>query len=511
MRFRADARHEAYDAIVVGGGIGGLTAAALLAKAGLGVLVVERHDRPGGYAHAFRRGALRFDSAVHLVGGCGADGSGGRGLVDRLLRGLGVREACDFVRVDPFYTTTFPGLSLRVPTGIEEFIEAHASRFPSEEKGLRSLVQTCLDVRREAEHATDVHLATDLARLRSRHQTLVRFHRATLADVLRAQIHDVRLAAALATLWPYVGLPPSRASFVYWATMLASYLMEDAWYCRGTFQQLARALVDGFEGMGGEVLLRSIVRRIRVQDGCVRGVVLENGQEIEAPIVVSNADARQTFEELVGQSLLEPRFMLRLARMRPSVSAFVVYAAGRYDADAAGLAHENFLWSGFDHDAHVAAAASGRPDWLTVTVPTLLDPGLAPRGTHQFVLTTLLPYDAVPSWRHGKEQLTDQLLARAEAALPGLRASLSFVEAGSPRTLERYTRNDSGAIYGWEHSAEQVGLGRLPLRSPVSGLFLAGHWTRPGGGIYGVVTSGIEAASAITGLGTNRLLASARP
>ncbi|HVP31519.1 MAG TPA: NAD(P)/FAD-dependent oxidoreductase [Myxococcota bacterium] len=492
MRFHTEARRDAYDAIVVGGGMGGLTAAALLAKSGRSVLVVERHDRPGGYAHAFRRGPVRFDSAVHLVGGCGPGG-----LVDRVLRGLGVRGACDFARVDPFYTSSFPGLALRVPGGVEEFVEAHAEGFPTEEKRIRELLQICLDVWQDAEHAPDVDLGTDLPSFRRRHPSLVRFHRATLDAVLRTQVRDPRLAAAFATLWPYVGLPPSRLSFVYWSTMLASYLVEGAWYCRGTFQTLARALVQALEGSGGELLLRSTVRRIRVRDGRARGVVLENGQRIDAPVVVSNADARQTFDELVGRDALPPRFAARLAHMRPSVSAFVVYASGRFDPRAAGLEHENFVWSGFDHDAHAAAAAAGRIEWLTITVPTLADPALAPAGQHAFVLTTLLPYDAVASWRDEKERLTEALLARAERAAPGLRAGISFAEAATPRTLERYTRNGDGAIYGWEHSPEQVGLGRLALRSPVEGLVLAGHWTRPGGGIYGVVMSGVEAARAI--------------
>src|SRR5262249_59475028 len=103
MSVHRESRHESYDAVVVGGGMGGLTAAALLAKEGLRVLVVERHDRPGGYAHAFRRKGYTFDSAVHLVGGCESAPGGGPGLLDGLLRRLGVRERCTFLRADPFY------------------------------------------------------------------------------------------------------------------------------------------------------------------------------------------------------------------------------------------------------------------------------------------------------------------------------------------------------------------------------------------------------------------------
>ena len=94
------------------------------------------------------------------------------------------------------------------------------------------------------------------------------------------------------------------------------------------------------------------------------------------------------------------------------------------------------------------------------------------------------------------------MLAQAERRAPGLARHLRFAEGGTPRTMERYTRNTDGAIYGWEMSPAQVGPGRLADVTPVAGLHLAGHWTRPGGGIYGVVLSGIQAATRVLGMKT---------
>lgn len=86
-----------------------------------------------------------------------------------------------------------------------------------------------------------------------------------------------------------------------------------------------------------------------------------------------------------------------------------------------------------------------------------------------------------------------------EKLFPDLRKHITFTEGATPRTMERYTLNLTGAIYGWELSPEQVGRGRLPHNTPINGLYLSGHWTQPGGGLYGVVISGLQTARMILG------------
>jgi phytoene desaturase len=499
MRFHEEAARDRYDAIVVGSGLGGLTAAALLARAGRRVLVVERHDRPGGYAHAFRRRRYRFDSAVHLVGGCEPVPYEEGGVLHRLLAALGVERACAFVPIDPCYRVEWPGLALDAPCGLERWIEAHADRFPREEKGIRGFAQDCLAVRLEASRAGEDLVRGPLARP-DRFPILLRYRRATLAQVLAAHVGDPPPRAARAALWPYHGLPPSRVSFLYFATMLMSYVADGAFYCRGTFQTLVDALVAALVRCGGELVLRSPVRRIVVEGGRVAGVVLENGQRVAAPLVVSNADARQTVDELVGAEHFPARFRRRLGTARASVSAVVVYAATALDLRASRLAHETFLYAGPDHEDGLARAGEVEPRWLSVTVPTLADPSLAPAGEHLLVLTTLVAIDPAARWQASKPRLQDALLARAEQRLPGLLDSLRFAEAATPRTLERYTRNTDGAIYGFDVTPKQVGPGRLDNQTPLPGLLLAGHWTRPGGGVVGVVRSGLRTARLALGL-----------
>ncbi len=497
MRFHIEAEHDAYDAVIIGSGAGGLVSAALLAHLGRKVLVVERHDRPGGYLHSFRRDGCLFDSAVHLVGGCG-EGPNGPGVVLRLLRALGVEDECDFERVDPVYSAIFPGMRIDARGGLAGFTETHIEKFPAEKAGIEALVECCRRIRLETELVSGLERGA-LRSLQATAPTLFRYRRATLEAVAKDFIEDPRARAAFGALWPYLGLPPSRVSFLYFATMLMSYVEDGAYYCRGSFQRLARALVKSIQRDGGEVLLRSEVRRIRVEDGRAQGIILENGQVIDAPLVISGADARQTFEELIGSEHVDPRRLRSLRAMRPSLSAFVVYGSTTMDLPAAGATHEMFFYDTWDHDEDYAALHRGELSRIGFTVPTLADPSLAPAGRHAFQITVPLPFDFTSSWKRDKQRWTDHLIERANRAFPGLDKQLGDIQGGTPRTLERYTRNTSGAMYGWELSPDQIGPKRLGGQTSIPGLALAGHWTQPGAGVYGALTSGVDAARSAVG------------
>jgi len=500
VRFHAESSRDAYDAIVVGSGIGGLAVAALLARAGRDVLVVERHDRVGGYAHSFRRGRYLFDAAVHLVGGCAPVPYEGGGLLDRLISGVGVEGQCDFARVDPFYSVGFPDAAFDVPSGLDEFVRAHADVFPEESKGLKQFAQECLNIRQEVRRASELATPFSVVANPGRFSTLLRYRRATLGHVLDAHLDSPRAKALVGALWPYLGLPPSRVSFLYYATMLMSYVADGAFYCRGSFQRFAEALAGAVVDRGGEVLLRSAVRRIVVEAGCARGVVLENGQQVSAPLVFSNADALQTAEELVGAEALPAGYLAALRALEPSHSAFVVYLAGRFGEGVLPRSHETFLYTDWDHDAAYARTLAADPSWLSVTVPSHVDAAAAPPGEDVVTLTTLAPRCPATPWRDEKQPMMERMLVLAERSLPGLRDSAAFVEGGSPRTMERYTRNCGGAIYGWALTPRQVGPGRSGIETPVNGLRLVGHWAQPGGGVYGVVSSAVQAARLALGL-----------
>lgn len=498
MRFHRELRDERYDVVVIGSGIGGLAAASILARLGQKVAVVERHDRPGGYLHAFRRGGFRFDSAVHLVGGCG-DIDGQPGLVKRLLSGLDVEDRCQFIRADPFYTSAFPGTRIDVAAGLEGFVASLASHFPAEKEGLTALVEICRRTRSEIQVASELGPGAFM-QLAKETPTLFQYRRATVDAVAREYLSDPRARTAFGAIWPYLGLPPSRLSFLYFATMLMSYVEDGAYYCKGSFQKLAAAFGNALVRNGGELLLDCAVRKIEITEGTVAGVVLEHGQRVAARTVISNVDATQTFNELIGPEQLETRVVRALQRSRKSLSAFLVYGGTTLDLAAAGATHEMFLYDTWDHEADDANLRRGNFSRIGFSAPSLTDPTLAPDGHHAFQITVPVPYDLVASWKSEKERITQQLIERAENWFPGLRDTTVLALGATPRTLERYTLNRGGAMYGWELAPDQVGPGRLPEENGLPGLILAGHWTRPGAGVYGALSSGVAAARRTLGL-----------
>ncbi|MGY6276243.1 phytoene desaturase family protein [Methylomonas sp. MgM2] len=494
-----ESKQERYDVIVIGAGIGGLSTAALLTKAGKSVLLIERHDRPGGYAHGFRRKKYQFDSGVHLVSGCGAQGYQNGSTIHRICRVAGMDPEALFSPVPSYARSVFPDFEVRLRSGEAAFVDGLTEQFPREKDRLLKLIRLSKTLAEEAMLADEMVEYSRLTRIppSQLYANLFRYRRATLADALDEFLSDERLKSACASLWPYMGLPPKELSFLYWSSMMAGYTYEGGYYCRGSFQSYADGLASAIESSGGEVLLNASVRRIRVRDGKACGAILENGQVIRSDAVVSNADARQTAELLIGREHLPSAYYDGLQRLKPSASIFASYIATDMPIDHESHSHESFFYETLDHQAAFALTQDGRPNWFSATLPCMSDPSLAPEGHNVMLLTTLCPFDLGASWRQHKKDFERRLLDQAERHFPGLNEHLILVESGSPRTLERYTLNHQGAAYGFAPTPEQIGPGRPDVRSPLPGLYHTGHWTRPGGGVAGVSISAQLASQAI--------------
>lgn len=495
----AESKQEHYDVIVIGAGIGGLSTGALLAKAGKSVLVIERHDRVGGYAHGFRRRDYHFDSGVHLVSGCREQGYQNGSTIYKICQAVGIDANTLFIPTSSYAKVVFPDLSVTLQAGEQGFVDSLSAQFPKEQANVLRLIRLCKTLAEQAMIADEVIAQSRISRVSPLQQLadLLRYRRSTLAEVLDEFLDNATLKSACAGLWPYLGLPPSRLSFLYWATMMAGYVYEGGFYCQGSFQHYANQLSNAIEQHGGEVLLNASVRQILVNHGKVQSVILENGQLIQSKTVVSNVDARQTAELLIAQEHLPRAYIDKIQSLERSLSVFVCYIATDLTIDTKSQTHEAFFYDLHDYDLAYQQTISGNPNWFSVTLPTLSDSSLAPESENIMLLTTLCPFDIGQSWRQAKTDFQNRLLDKAEQRFPNLKQHIKWLESGTPRTLERYTLNSQGAAYGFAQTPDQVGPNRPDVQGVLTGLYHAGHWTRPGGGIAGVSISAQLAAQAV--------------
>ena len=487
-------REEAYDAIVVGAGLGGLSAGAILSRTGKKVLIVDRQDGPGGNAHAFKRGPYTFDPAIHVT----AHGFNIE-FLDMYLAALGIQDRVDLMMLEPYHTVIVGDERYTIPIGVDNVVEYMGEQFPGEGDNVRNYIEICAETTRQSQRPPPRVGVADLDALMAELPLLFKYRMSTVADVMDDYVKDPMARAVCSALWPYLALPPSKLSFMAYTGVYMAFMDPGPVYTRGSFQSLADGLVAPVEEGGGEVLLNTTVTSILVEDGKVGGVELEGGHEVRAPVVVSNADARQTFDNLVGEEHLPERYMKKLRRMKPSLSAYMVYSATTLDIPATGLAHEVMVYDHPDHERTYEEVLEGKIGGTWLSLPTIHDQSLAPEGEHIVTFTSLMPYGAASDWGAEKDRFKEEMLDRIARILPGYKDNLTFVDTATPATFEHYTLAREGAIYGWENTPNQTVPKRLEPVTPIEGLFLAGHWTHPGCGSVRCLLSGAGTAAEITG------------
>lgn len=515
-----------YDVIIVGSGIGGLTAGALLAREGFRIAIFEQHSLPGGYCSSFRRKGFTFNTGVEAVSGLWENGP-----VRYLLEDLGLKQTDLFTRNTSRYV--FKGRYVDAPSDLDGFIALLQGMFPEESQGIAEFFNVSKKAYEETYKEAEIYGTPLPAELIAKvfgpkalldypreHPHFYEWINKTYQEVLDESFRNEDLKAFLSALIGYVGTRPDKTPAQSALTAVISYYLHGGYFPKGGALRFAEALRQYIEEHGGKIMLKHGVERIILApdlDGDswigqnrmnrdsmgsafqvdavprrgilsrpgkfkVRGVQV--GDEIySSPIIIANANAKTTFLDLIGEEYLRTTFAGRIRELPMSPSVFMVFLG--VDMDLSGY----------------PVLIHNLDDGYGIVIGSNVDAGLAPLGKASVTLLTGARYQDFPprgstEYLSKKQLLADALIQKAEKLIPGLAEHIVIRETASPRTLEFYTRMPEGAIYAFDQSKD---IKRPYFKSPIKGLYLAGASTFPGGGIEAVIISGRIAANDIIG------------
>jgi prolycopene isomerase len=471
------------EVIVIGGGLAGLTTAALLAKAGRGVLLLEKNQRLGGYASSYSSHGHRFDIATQALGGCGKEG-----VVDAILTELGCADQVRFLACEPARLYFLPDGARYVQHG---FLAAQQQELKREFAAWAGEIDRCFAVWQalfsELEAIAGLP-AREIAFGFSRSfPHLARYGRVTVQDFFDELAIPTALQLRLAARAGYCMLPLERLALVAFACTEMSFA-AGAWMVEGGVSRLADVLRQAIVELGGEVRRQCRATALLCQGDRLVGVEA-GGRRLACGQAVLACDGSGLLADLPSGPAA--KIAARRRRLEKSGSYCISYYQVPRDA-VSGLAPNIEVWP----SAESRVAGMENIGVYYLLIPSLVEPASAPEGFHSLCLSVPLAAGESPGPAE-RRRLRQQLEEEVGRRFPTLAGQLRFLFELAPQHLQEMTANPGGAAYGWAQTPEQAGIHRLGLKTPLPGLFLAGHWTMPGGGIAAVMTSGRLCARAV--------------
>lgn len=467
-----------YDIIIIGAGLGGLTAGAKLAKEGNKVLLIEQHDRPGGCATTFKRKDYIFEVGLHEM-----DGLAGADMKIKIFRELGVFDNVEFLKVPEFYHFVNSRYEITIPHDPEKATEVLIDNFPGEETGIKAYFDQILNAKKKAKESEG---KADIS----------------LGEFLDSIISNEDLKLVLLGNLGYFHDDPYSVSLIYYSIAQGRYFLGGGNFIKGGSQKLSNYLSDYITQNGGKVILKHMVTDIITENNKAVGVkyteINKNTSEVYsayADEIIANAAIPNVANMLLPKEEGE-KLQQQTDNLKTGASLLTIYLGfKKRPKDIGSKYYSTFVFDdSIKTQADIKKNNSGDFNERSFTFVdySMVDSALTTEGKSVGVICCIDYYSdwnklSDEEYKAKKKTVGEIYIEKLEKLIPGIKDQIEYYEVGTSKTVARYTLNPEGAVYGFAQTPQRMMLDKI---QSIDNLHFASAWTKIGGGFSGAIYSG---------------------
>lgn len=485
------------DVVIIGGGLGGLSAGTYLSQQGINVTLVEEQPQVGGYAIAFKRDEFIFDVALHAIPGCAPNQP-----FHDILTQLKIVDNLTFIRLKNAFSVTLGSYNFIIPNNFSDFFQKLIDKFQNEQKGLNRLKNYLNEYGRLYYNVVEGQsdLFNIISQFIPRIPDFLKNSRISTNDFLNRFTRNQKLKALLYQSAVFFGEPMSEFPAINFIIMFYLLFTSGMYTIQGGGQALTNTLKNKMLQQGAQIITGHRIKSIQIEHNLAKSVYLDDNRSVDCKVVIANVNTPYLVKNLIKSDLLPATYIQLINTFKPSLSILQLHLGLDCNVEDIGIRHYlNVFFPGEDIDS----AIYNQNDSTMIEGYSIIAPGLnyEDKKSNNRKILSIVGGVSGQNWaelnaknyKNLKARTIEQILNNLEKHFPDLRMHIKTIDLATPHTFHRYTRNPFGAILGFK---AECGKHRTLLkvnRFPVKNIFLANAWTNRLGGFMQTIKSGLIA------------------